>query len=87
MAGINATHPSAELGLLGGFNPFIFEDNDPPQILPIGDTPIGNLIFLVTDPDGDDYGSIGLKIAFSQNSFRLADNVEEFFERLREPSE
>jgi hypothetical protein len=45
MGGINASHHSAEMGMPKGFTPALFDDNDPPQILPIGYTMMGNLIF------------------------------------------
>jgi hypothetical protein len=85
MGGINATHPSAELGAPGGYTPSWFDDNDPPQILPIGYTIMGNLIFLVTKPGADDCGAIGLKIASSMSAFSLGDGIAEFFSRLVEP--
>lgn len=81
--GIGASHPTAELA--SGESLAIFTDNDPPQVVPIGDTIMGNLILLVTHPEGR--GSIVLKIAFSDQSFLLAGGIEEFFRLLREPSD
>jgi hypothetical protein len=63
----------------------LFNENDPPQILPIGYTLMGNLIFLITHPE--DQGVIGLKKASSDQSYFLAAGIEAFFDLLREPSE
>lgn len=79
--GIAATHPTAELATPAELG--TFDDNDPPQIVPIGYTLMGNLIFLVTHPD--DRGWIGLKKAWSDQSFFLADGIEDFFGLLTEP--
>ncbi len=81
MNGIGATHPVAELGSKDDLA--LFDDNDPPQILPIGYTIMGNLLFLITC--SEDNGQIGLKKAFSDQSFFLADGIEEFFGLLRKP--
>jgi hypothetical protein len=81
MNGIGATHPTAELASEEDLA--MFDDNEPPQILPIGYTFMGNLIFLVTHPE--DRGWIGLTRAFSDQSFFLAEGIEEFFGLLHEP--
>jgi hypothetical protein len=81
LAGIGATDPSAELGSPDGFSPDIFDDNEPPQILPIGYTLMGSLIFLITH--ADDNGWVGLKKADSDDSFLIGKTIEEFFDRLR----
>jgi hypothetical protein len=83
MNGIGAPHPSAELASRGDLS--LFDDNNPPQILPIGYTLMGNLIFLVTRPE--DRGCIWLKKAFFGESFFLAAGIEEFFELLHQPSD
>lgn len=62
-----------------------FDDNDPPQIVPGGYTMMGNLLLVVVDPDGDDYGMIFLKKAYSDESIFLANGIEDFFGLLREP--
>jgi len=80
MGGIGASHRSAELASQRSLA--LFDDNDPPQILPIGYTLMGNLIFLVTHPE--DNGTIGLKIAFTDQSFHLAKSIEAFFGLLHE---
>ncbi len=54
MAGINPKEPSADLGAPGVFNPATFDDNDPPVLLPIGYTMMGNLIFMVVEAGADD---------------------------------
>jgi len=79
--GIRATHSSAELASISWLT--LFDDNDPPQILPIGYTLMGNLLFLVTHWERN--GAIALKKAGSDDSFPLADGIEEFFGLLREP--
>jgi len=78
--GIVASHPYAELGQPSDIG--LFDDNDPPKIVPIGDTPMGSLIILVTEAEGR--GEIFLKEAYGDFYF-LADSIEEFFELLREP--
>ena len=83
LSGIGASHPSAELASETDLS--LFDDNDPPQILPIGYTLMGNLILLITHPE--DNGCILLKKAFSDESFFLADGIEELFGQLREPTD
>jgi hypothetical protein len=85
MNGVGATCPHAELASKASLA--LFDDNVPPQILPIGYTLMGNLIFLVTDANGDDWGHIGLTKAGSDDSFFLAEGIEEFFSLLREPKD
>jgi hypothetical protein len=79
MYGIGASHPSAELGNPVGIG--LFDDNDPPIIVPIGSTPLGGLIILDTAP-GDEKGSICLKQAWG-DFYYLADNIEDLFALLR----
>ncbi len=81
LCGIRPTHEEAELGQEFYLN--LFDDNDPPKIVPIGGTPLGSLIVLDTAP-GDGRGSIYFKQAFG-DFYYLADGIEEFFELLREP--
>jgi hypothetical protein len=81
--GIGASHPYIELASESHLA--IFTDNHPAQVVPIGDTSMGNLILLLTHPDGR--GSIVLKKAFSQEYFLLARGIDEFFGLLREPTE
>jgi hypothetical protein len=83
MNGIGATHPDAELASKEDLA--LFDDNDPPQILPIGYTIMGNLIILITHKYNN--GSIILKKSFSDDMFFLANGIEEFFGLLREPLE
>lgn len=85
MGGINAVEPFAELGAPGLFNPATFDDNDPPQLLPIGYTMMGNLIFIVVAEGADDTGHIGLKLISSDNLFCLGENMDELFSRLVDP--
>lgn len=79
--GIGATHPTAELATPAELS--MFDDNDPPQIVPIGYTLMGNLLFLITHPENRGY--IGLKKAWSDESFFLADGIEGFFALLTAP--
>jgi hypothetical protein len=81
MRGIKATNPLYELA--SNSDLALFTDNTPPQILPIGYTSMGNLIFVVTHPE--DRGYIGMKIAFHDESYLLASGIEEFFGLLRPP--
>lgn len=82
LKGIAASTPVAELGS----DVDLFDDNDPPHVLPIGATLMGNLLYMVTDPDDECPGWIGLKLAFRRKSFWLADDIESFFGLLRKPS-
>jgi hypothetical protein len=79
--GINASRPFAELGSPATLA--LFDENDPPKILPVGSTGMGGLIILVTESEG--CGEIFLKQAFGNFHF-LANNVAEFFKLLREPT-
>lgn len=81
--GIRATQSSAELASTTWLT--LFDDNDPPQILPIGFTLMGNLLFLITH--WEDNGAIGLKKAGSDDSFFLVEGIEQFFGLLRESSD
>ena len=78
--GIGSTHPSSELA--SEFYLDLFDDNYPVEVLPIGGTPLGALILLITHPE--DRGAIMLKVAFGDSYF-LARGIDGFFERLREP--
>ena len=81
MGGLGATDPAEELASEAALG--MFDDNYPAQVLPIGSTLMGNLILLITHPEGR--GCIVLKKAFSDDSFVLAEGIEEFFGLLREP--
>lgn len=83
--GIGASIDSAELGEPGDIE--LFDDNVPPKVLPIGDTPMGSLILLDTAP-GEENGMIYFDESFGE-SYYLADGIGEFFELLKEtpPSE
>jgi hypothetical protein len=78
--GIGASHPYSELAQPRVLA--LFDDNDPPTIVPIGDTGMGGLIILITDPEGR--GEIFLKQAFG-DFYYLADGIAGFFGLLREP--
>jgi hypothetical protein len=65
----------------------MFDDNDPPQILPIGYTMMGCLLYMVIDPEGDDCGQVSIKLPNSDRCYFLGKGIEEFFTRLREPDE
>ena len=79
--GIRASHLTAELASRESLA--IFSDNDPPEVVPIGDTIMGNLLLLVTHAEGR--GCIVLKRASSEQSFLLAGGIDEFFGLLRDP--
>jgi hypothetical protein len=81
MHGLGATHPTAELGQKGDLS--LWDDNDPPQIVPIGCTIMGYFILLITHPD--DRGCILLR-SFDE-SFFLADGINEFFGLLHQPTD
>src|SRR5690606_14031044 len=55
----------------------LFDDNYPAIILPIGDTPTGNLLILRTEPD-EELGWILLKIQNSDDYFVLAKSLDDF---------
>lgn len=79
--GLGATGKAADLARPTNLN--VFSNNHPFQILPIGCTPGGFLILLVTDPDGEDYGDVLLK-TFDETYF-VAKSMREFFEQLHDP--
>jgi hypothetical protein len=83
LSGIGASHCEAELGDRRTMG--LFDDNDPPKILSIGDTAMGGLIILDTAP-GEGRGNIFLKQAFG-DFYYLAEGIEEFFSLLREPTQ
>jgi len=79
--GMGASHWEAELA--SDFYLTLFDDNDPPIIVPIGHTGMAGLIILITEAEGR--GEIFLKQAFG-DFYYLAEGIEEFFELLREPA-
>jgi hypothetical protein len=78
--GIGSPYPCAELGEPATLT--LFDDNEPPIIVPIGGTTLGGLIILRTEPE--DFGCVFLKQAFG-DFYYLADGIEEFFELLSDP--
>lgn len=86
LAGVRSPQPSFELGGIDGqglFPPSIFDGNDPVQILPIGYTLKNGLIWLAVDLDGDDFGQIALKPAFSSQAIPIPDGIEGLFNLIR----
>lgn len=83
LSGLGASHVEAEL--CDSRTMGLFDDNDPPKILSIGDTAMGGLIILDTAP-GEGRGNIHLKKAFG-DFYYLAEGIEEFFSLLREPTQ
>ena len=81
LCGIGASHEEAELGMPSDIA--LFDDNDPPKIVPIGYTGMGGLIILDTAP-GEGQGAVFLKKEFG-DFFYLTDGIEEFFGLLRDP--
>jgi len=82
LSGIGTSYEGYELARPTSLS--LFEDNVPPKIVPIGGTPIGGLIILDTAP-GDGRGEIYYKQPFG-DFYWIAENIEEFFTLLREPS-
>ena len=80
--GIGASHPTSELGNYADLS--LFDDNEPTKLLPIGDTTMGGLIVLVTDPEAEDHRDIYLKVAFNGFYF-LASNMEELLDPSASP--
>jgi hypothetical protein len=81
--GIHSTEQSAELAR--PISLAQFSGNTPPQVVPIGHSPIHELFLLVTDATGDDYGDLILHNE-RHGSFFIAHTMEEFFALLREPA-
>lgn len=81
LAGISTGSEYHEIGR-GALNPYLLDENDPIQLLPIGYTVMGNMIFMVVEPGGDDFGAIGLKVMFSNRSFFIASGIVEFVNGL-----
>ncbi len=79
ISGLHPSHREAELGCESDMT--LFDDNDPPQIVIIGATPLGSLIVLDVAP-GEERGVIYFKQAFG-DWYPLADNIEHFFSLLR----
>ena len=80
LSGIGAKHSFAELGSEASIA--IFDDNDPVQLMPIGNTIRNYLILLVVDPTEDDYGNVALK-TFDE-TYPLADTIIELFDLIVE---
>lgn len=79
LKGIGASHPEAELARPGDL--VLFDDNDPPKVIPIGDTPENSLIMLYAQPKGR--GQIFLKQAVGDWYF-LGHGIEDFLALLRD---
>ncbi len=79
--GIKAGHESAELGNRADMA--LFDDNDPPQIVIIGNTVMNQLIVLGVHPEN--YGEIYFK-TFTEFIF-MTDSLEEFFGMISDPLE
>jgi hypothetical protein len=80
LSGIGASHEESELGRQ--FYLSLFDDNDPPKIVPVGRSCMGGLIILITEDEGR--GEIWYKEPFG-TFYYLADGIEEFFDLLRDP--
>jgi hypothetical protein len=79
MHGIGATHPTAELGRARDLA--LWDDNDPPQIVPIGYTIMGNFILVITHAENQGW----VLLRTSDESFFLAESIAEFMGLLHEP--
>lgn len=78
--GIRASHEEAELGLPRRTD--LFDDNDPPKILPIGLTGTGGFIILDVAP-GDGKGNIFLKVAWG-DFYYLCESIDDFWALLKD---
>lgn len=77
--GLSVVPPSADLARPA--NIAIFGPAGTREVLPIGYTLMGNLLYVLLA--GPERGTIGLKQASSDNYFQLAKGIEVFFEHLR----
>ncbi len=77
MHGLNATFAGAELG--EDIN--LFDDNEPPVILPIGGTGFGSLVLLVVG-EGADNGNVLIKHPNDESFEYLAETLPVFFAAL-----
>lgn len=77
-SGIGATHPIAELTWPPALGDF--DEESLLRVIPVGDTLMGNLILLYTEPN--DFYQVCMKIAFRDDVFILADSLEEYFGSL-----
>lgn len=80
ISGIGASHIEAELGRPSDLS--LFDNNNPPEILPVGTTPLGGLIILSLKPES--CGEIWYKQAYG-DFYYLADGIENFFDLLHTP--
>ncbi|HWL10594.1 MAG TPA: SMI1/KNR4 family protein [Planctomicrobium sp.] len=85
--GFNASHKSYELG--NSVRVSIFNDGDHVEVLPIGDTPVGNAILLDVDSRAETYGSIWFKATDDHRHYPgewliVGETMEEFFGLLKE---
>jgi hypothetical protein len=86
LSGIGGTH--SEMAKVGSTHALgLFDDNDPPRILPIGYTIMGNLLLLVVEQGAADAGDVRVKLADKSQSYFLAHTMEGFFDLLHESSE
>ncbi|MDB5387985.1 MAG: cell-wall [Planctomycetaceae bacterium] len=79
LSGIDASNPIAELG--NERDLALFDDNDPPIILPIGRTSTGCLLMIATVTGETDDGTVFLR-TIGQENFYLCDTMDEFFTLL-----
>jgi hypothetical protein len=76
MYGIGSSHKTSELGRISSLS--LWDNNDPPVIVPIGYTLMGNYIIIMTHLE--DNGEIMLNT--KEKSYFLANTIEEYFELL-----
>jgi len=77
ISGLNATVPTAAVGNSDDID--LLEDNSPIRLLPIGYTTLGNLVLLNLVQNG----KVVLKVAYSGESFDVADDILEFIRLVR----
>lgn len=76
LSGIHASVQYAELGNTRDLA--LFDDNDPPTILPIGATRTGSLLMITTVTGDVDDGMVFLR-TIGQENFYLCDSMDELF--------
>jgi hypothetical protein len=59
----------------------LFDDNDPLQVLPIGYTIMGNLLYMLIG--GDEDGNIGMKLAGCDEYIPIGEDINALFERIK----
>ena len=81
---LNGIHASVDFAELGrALDLSLFEDNDPPIVLPIGTTTANDLIML-SMVIGDEADGMVILRTIDQENIHLGDTMDEFFALLRD---